>query len=159
VSGELISYLIDTGTVERIAGHLAKCDAYFVPTLSSRVVLPDYALKICTDAVRFEAWSDDVLVGLVAAYCNDRERFHAYITSVSVLTEWTGGGVATRLLLNCVEYAKLHGLRRISLEVASGHASAIRLYEKCGFLVGETSGPFIKMNLDLETREAHEHQA
>jgi ribosomal protein S18 acetylase RimI-like enzyme len=159
VTAESITYLVNTATVERIAAHLAQCDAYFVPTLSSRVVLPDYALKIFSEAVRFEAWSGDVLVGLLAAYCNDPDRRVAYITNVSILAERTGEGIARRLLLRCIEHVRAHALRRISLEVASHHGSAIRLYEKCGFSMGEINGSFSKMNLDLERWEAHEHQA
>jgi ribosomal protein S18 acetylase RimI-like enzyme len=159
VTADSISYRIDTASVERIAEHLTQCDAYFVPVLSSRVDLAEYALKIWTNAVRFEAWSDDVLVGLLATYCNDRERHTAYITSVSALKDWTGEGIATRLILCCVEYAKLRRFRRIGLEVAIGHRSAIHLYEKCGFSLGETSGSFIRMNLDVQTWEAHEHRA
>ena len=151
MTADLIAYRIDTATAELITAHLTLCDAYFVPALSRRVALPDYASKIWTHAIRFEAWSDDVLVGLLAVYCNDRERLDAYITSVSVLADRRGEGVATQLLRNCVDYAKLHGFRRIGLEVASDHRAAVRLYEKCGFSVGETSGSFVKMNLDLAT--------
>jgi ribosomal protein S18 acetylase RimI-like enzyme len=150
VTTQAIAYRINTATVERIALHLKDCEARFVPILSGRVDVNAYAAKIGGNAVRFEAWSDDVLVGLLAAYCNDRERRVAYITSVSVLEQWSGGGIATRLLQRCVEYVKLQRLRRISLEVAGGHASAIHLYEKYGFTAGETNGSMIKMNLDLE---------
>jgi GNAT superfamily N-acetyltransferase/SAM-dependent methyltransferase len=153
VTTESIAYRVDTATVAQIALHLKQCDGHFIPTLSGRVDLNDYAMKIFGNAVRFEAWSDHVLVGLLAAYCNDRERRIAYITSVSILMDWTGKGIARRLLRRCVEYAKLQRLRRISLEVTSGHRSAIRLYEKCGFTAGETNGSMIKMNLDLECQE------
>jgi ribosomal protein S18 acetylase RimI-like enzyme len=159
VTTDSIAYRINSATVEQVAQHLAQCDAYFVPILSGRVDLNVYAMKICSNAVRFEAWSDDLLVGLLAAYCNDPERRIAYITSVSILVDRTGKGIATRLLRCCVEYVKLHRLRRISLEVTRDHRPAIHLYEKCGFSVGETNGALITMNLDLEPWEAHEHQA
>jgi ribosomal protein S18 acetylase RimI-like enzyme len=157
VTAASIAYRVDTATVELITAHLTQCDAYFVPVLSRRVALPDYASKICTHAVRFEAWSDDVLVGLLAVYCNDQERRDAYITSVSVLADRRGEGIATQLLRSCFDYAKLLGLRRIGLEVASDHRTAIHLYEKCGFSVGETSGSFVKMNFDLVAWGSHEH--
>jgi ribosomal protein S18 acetylase RimI-like enzyme len=158
VTAESIAYLVNTATALQVALHLKQCDAYFVPTLSGRVDLNAYATKICGSAVRFEAWSNDVLVGLLAAYCNDRDQRVAYITSVSILEDRTGEGIATGLLRRCVEYVKLLRLRRISLEVARGHRSAIHLYEKCGFTVGETEGSMIQMNLDLENG-THEHQA
>ena len=34
----------------------------------------------------------------------------------------------------CIEHAKALGMRQITLEVASGNTSAIKLYEKSGFV-------------------------
>ncbi len=147
--GDSISYRLDTATAETIAAHLTRCDPSFVPPLSSRVDLPEYALKICTHAVRFEAWSTDVLAGLLAAYCNDRERRHGYITNVSVLDEWRGAGIATHLLQQCVRYGRHQGLLRLDLDVTSDHRRAVGLYERCGFSVDGTRGPVVKMKLDL----------
>ena len=146
-----IEYRVDTATAQQVALHLEQCDANFVPALSGRVDVHAYAAKICGNAVRFEAWSSDVLIGLLAAYCNDPERRVAYITSVSILADRAGEGIATRLLRRCIDYVKLQRLRRINLEVAGGHRSAIHLYEKSGFTVGETKGSMILMHLDLET--------
>ena len=97
--------------------------------------------------MRFEAWSEGALVGLLAAYCNDRENGIAYITSVSVLEDWTGQGIAARLLRECVEHAKVSGMRQICLEVASANLPAIKLYENSGFIAGEATGGSIGMNL------------
>lgn len=109
--------------------------------------------------MRFEAWSGGTLVGLVAAYCNDREGQLAYVTSVSVLKAWAGKGIAARLLSRCVEHAKSSGMRRISLEVASDNAPAIRLYEKYGFAAGKATNAILTMNLSLVDEEEHEDQA
>lgn len=134
----------------QLAEHLSYCDAHFVPQLSDRVEINDYAKKIATRAMRFEAWSGDKLVGLVAAYCNDQEQRIAYITSVSVLRGWTGKGIAARLMKHCIEYAKTSGMWQVSLEVASANAPAIRLYEKIGFVVGRVNAPFVTMDLNLK---------
>lgn len=154
-----------SGTVEfgsnkaseaQIAEHLSHCDADFVPPLSSRVVISDYAKKIVANAIRFEAWSNGDLVGLAAMYCNDREKRVAYITSVSVLREWMGKGIATNLMRRCVEHAKEAEMERISLEVSSGNPAAIRLYEKCGFSAGKASAPFLTMDLYLRQKRGRE---
>ena len=146
---ESMTYLTNVATATQIAGHLACCDTYFVPTLSGRVQIVDYAQKIASRAIRFEAWSENTLVGLVAAYSDDRQRRMAYITTVSILPEWTRRGIATRLVLSAVEYARLQRLRRISLEVARDQRSAIHLYEKCGFSADETQEPIVSMHLNL----------
>jgi ribosomal protein S18 acetylase RimI-like enzyme len=148
-----IEYLRNKATVAEIAEHLRAGDGNFVPPLSSRVDIDDYASKIAARATRFEAWADGVLVGLVAAYCNDQERRIAYITSVSVLKEWMGKGLSAELMRHCIDHAKATGMRRISLEVARDNAPAIRLYEKNGFVTGPADTPYVSMHLDLEHRE------
>jgi ribosomal protein S18 acetylase RimI-like enzyme len=147
-----IEYLLNKASAVQIAEHLSRCDADFVPPLSGRVEIKDYARKIVSNATRFEAWSGGTLVGLVAAYCNDREKRIAYITSVSVLREWTGKGIASHLMSRCVEHAKTSGMRQMSLEVAGGNAPAIELYEESGFIAGKADAPLITMVLMLEKR-------
>lgn len=154
-----VEYLSNKATEAEIADHLSSCDADFVPPLSERVGINDYANKIANKAVRFEAWSGGTLIGLVAAYCNDREKRIAYITSVSVLREWAGKGIAARLMSQCAGYAAASGMRKISLEVASDNYPAIKLYEKSGFVAGRMNGVFVGMDLYLKNGEEHEQQA
>lgn len=157
-----VEYLSNKASEAEIAEHLSRCDADFVPPLSGRVEISDYAQNIASKAMTFEAWSGGTtLVGLVAAYCNDQgqEKRIAYITSVSVLKAWTGKGIAACLMNRCVEHAKVSGMRQVSLEVASDNAPAIRLYETSGFVAGKVNAPFVTMNLYLKSREEHEQQA
>lgn len=144
-----VSYLLNKASEAEIAAHLWECDACFVAPLSTRVDIGDYSRKIASKSMRFEAWSDGTLVGLVAAYCNDHEGGTGHITSVSVLKAWTRKGIAGRLVSQFVEHAKLSGMRNISLEVASADAPAIRLYEKLGFAVNLTIRGFTRMSLIL----------
>ena len=145
-----VEFLLNKASAAQIADHLRACDADFVPPLSVRVEITDYARKIESNATRFEAWSDDTLVGLVAAYSNDQENHIAYITSVSVLTAWTGKGIAASLMNQCVGHAEVAGMRRIRLEVESDNTRAIRLYEKSRFIADKVTGAFIIMNLYLK---------
>lgn len=146
---DLIEYQINKASEADIAAHLEECNADFMPRLSERVEIDDYAKKIAENAARFEAWADDKLVGLVAAYCNDHERLIAYITSVSVLGPWTGKGIAAHLLDQCINHVKKLGMGRISLDVTQANTSAIKLYEKSGFTVSKTTGSVVEMNLYL----------
>lgn len=155
----VVEYLSNKACAVEMAEHLRLCDADFMPTLSDRVDINDYALKILSKAMRFEAWSSGELVGLVAAYCNDQEKRIAYITSVSVLKEWTGKGIAACLISRCIKHVKTLGLVQICLEVASDNTPAIRLYEKSGFVAGNANAPFVTMNLYLESGEEYERKA
>ena len=154
-----ITYLLDKASSAQIADHLLRCDADFTPALSSRVDINEYAKKIGNKARRFEAWSGGSLVGLVAAYCNDRETRLAYITSVSVQRQWAGNGIATRLIARCVAHAVASAMRQVNLEVAREDSRAIKLYEKCGFTAGELNAQFVQMSLVLKRGKEHEQRA
>jgi len=144
-----IAYLLNKASAAQIAEHLLRCDADFALALSSRVDINEYAKKIESKATRFEAWSDSTLVGLLAAYCNNREERLAYVTSVSVLSQWAGNGIATRLIGRCAEHALASGMRQVNLEVARDNSRAIKFYEKCGFVAGEVDALFLQMSLIL----------
>ena len=150
-----ITYSRSLTTASQIAMHLAACDAHFQPPLSGRVIVGDYAEKLAARAVRFEAWSGDSLIGLVAVYGNEAPS-PAYITNVSVLPGWTGRGIATHLLRAAIAYSGVNHFPRLRLEVAAAHAAAIRLYERCGFTMEDNRGQLVGMVLDLAGERAHE---
>jgi len=152
-----VEYQLNKASAAEIAEHLSCCNKDFVPPLSARVEIKGYAKKIVSKATRFEAWRGGTLVGLVAAYCNDQENHIAYITSVSVLRGWTGNGIAVRLMILCVEYAKACDMRQISLEGASDNVPAIKLYEKSGFITSKSNALFISMNLYLKGGKEYEY--
>jgi ribosomal protein S18 acetylase RimI-like enzyme/2-polyprenyl-3-methyl-5-hydroxy-6-metoxy-1,4-benzoquinol methylase len=145
---ELVEFCLNQATEAEIADHLLRCDADFVPPLSGRVEIDGYAHKIADKAMRFEAWAEGVLVGLVAAYCNDSERCAAYITSVSVLQGWKIRGIASRLMKQCIEHVKEQGFECIELEVDSQNISAAKLYEKMGFIMNRMNDRTAIMHLN-----------
>ncbi len=93
-----IEFREGTATKEDIHAHLEECDGGFHPKLSLKVDIGEYAAKIRARARTFEAWSGEKLVGLVAAYMNDRATRTGFITSVSVATSFVGRGIASALL-------------------------------------------------------------
>jgi ribosomal protein S18 acetylase RimI-like enzyme len=150
-----ISFQKDSASADQIARHLQLCDAQFTPALSSRVDIANYADRIAGRSVRFEAWSEGALVGLVAAYANDPVCRVAFVTNVSVLESWTCRGIGRRLLENCIEHVRRQGQLALRLEVADEQRPAIRLYEGLGFekigVIGESaSGRSIEMRLELQ---------
>jgi ribosomal protein S18 acetylase RimI-like enzyme len=148
-----LKILLNEATEADIVAHLQACDIDFVPPLSGRTEINNFAKKILCNSTRFEAWSSGVLVGLVASYCNNRENLIAYITSVSVLREWNRQNIAACLLKQCIAYVKALGMLQIVLEVGRDNKPAIKLYEKSGFVASITDKPFVTMILFLEGRE------
>ena len=149
-----ITYTINKTTEFEIVNHLSACDADFIKDLVARINISEYGNKIYTRAVRFEAWADNILVGLVAAYCNDNINRIAYITSVSVLGLWQGNGIAAQLIQRCIEHVERLEMGSISLEVARENVPAIGLYTKNGFVDVESGGAFVKMNLLIDKERA-----
>ena len=125
--------------------HLHRCDDLFVPRLSERMDLDLYAEKIIDYSNRFEAWHKQELIGLVAAYTNDHESRIAYITNVSVLLEWQGQGIASRLLSDCMEHSGHNGFDGLVLEVHLSNMKAIALYQKLGFEKNRNAESFVFM--------------
>ncbi len=141
---------INQATTLEVIDLLQSCDRAFVPPLSSRVNISDYAHKIVSKAQRFEVWADGSMVGLVAAYFNEVAKSTAFISSVSVLPAWQGLGIASQLVARCLEYGRSCGFKRIELEVNSGNSAALRLYETSGFLRVGSIDQSVTMYLNLE---------
>ncbi len=135
-----IEVCLNKASESEIVDHLLCCDSEFVPPLSVRVEISTYAKKIASKAIRFEAWAEGALVGLVAVYCNDSECQTAYITSVSVLREWMRRGIASDLIEQCNEHVKGLGFVQIELEVDNENVDAIKLYRKKGFKINMIDG-------------------
>jgi GNAT superfamily N-acetyltransferase len=139
----------DEASVSQITEHLRRCEADFIPPLAERMDIDDYAHKIAARAVRFEAWAGDTLVGLVAVYCNDPDRRVAFVTSVSVVPEHQGRGVAATLLASAIEDARREGFGRIALEVGRANSAAVGLYANAGFKMEAGDDRMVRMNLEL----------
>lgn len=148
MSEELV-YRINTATVNEIEEHLRQADEDFLPPLSGRIEIAPYASKLVGNAVRFEAWASGRLVGLVAVYCNDLAGETAYVSSVSVLKDHAGRGIASTLMLKCIEHVVHARMRRIRLEVSLDNEPALRLYERHGFSLIAQEMRSATLELDL----------
>ena len=144
-----IEYHVNKATESQIEEHLKLCEANFKPPLSDRVELQGYSKKIADKAVRFEAWEENVLIALIASYCNDNENRSAFITSVSVLKEMQGRGLASKLMKQCIKHIKSLGLEQVTLEVGNENANAIAFYEKHSFIVSRVEDKTSYMQLNL----------
>jgi putative acetyltransferase len=62
-----------------------------------------------------------------------RARHIAYLGGVAIAPEHSGKGLAQKMFLEMIEYAKTQGILRIELSTATENHRAIALYEKIGF--------------------------
>lgn len=144
-----IQYTQGTASESDILTHLTQCNRQFIPPLDQRVDLPEYTKKIFQRAVRFEAWRQDVLAGLLAAYFNDYDNGTAYITNISVLENQRGGEIATVLMGMSREYALRHCFKVVLLHVARKNRCAIHLYEKNGFRISDEKNDVVTMKYEV----------
>lgn len=142
-----LEYRQGTASASDIKTHLTACDARFDPLLSSRVDVASYAAKLAEHAETFEAWRGGALAGLVAAYFNGQAGSFAFISSVSVVADVKGAGVATRLMHDCLDAARRQGLRYAELQVSRASSAAIALYRKLGF--AESGGDTATLTMRL----------
>jgi len=142
-----IQYKIKTATEKEILFHLRECSDSFIPPLAERVSVNDYAQKIYEKSVTFEAWSDQLLVGFIAAYFNLNGS--AFITNVSVLEKFGGYGIASRMLDMCIRYARKDNIQELALDVNKYNTVEIHLYKRFGFKVHEVNGDTLAMKRQI----------
>lgn len=144
-----IQYAQGTASEEDIFFHLHKCNKDFIPPLDNKVNIKEYAAKIFEKAITFEAWDNNIMVGLVAAYFNDLENKTGYITSVSIIRTYRGIGIAHNLLNNCITHAGLNNFKSICLEVSALNNQAVLIYKKIGFQVQEENDSLLIMRYEI----------
>ena len=118
--------------------------------LESSIDRVNYIKKIFDNAVKFEAWYNDHLIGVLAFYSNDKKYLMAYISAISVIKSFQGMGVSSQLMKRCICYLENNGMFLINLQVLKSNFRAIKLYEKFGFKTTEEGNSVIKMTLHLK---------
>ncbi|ALO44121.1 GNAT family N-acetyltransferase [Pseudoalteromonas phenolica] len=93
----------------------------------------------------WSAWRGNEAVGCVAL--KYLSPYHCEIKSMRTSSQARGTGVGSQLLNHVIEYAKLNGVKRLSLETGTMDffAPARKLYRKKGF---EPCGPFGDYEVD-----------
>lgn len=145
-----VLYKINTATKKEIYNHLIICNDIFIPKLNTRIDISTFSDKIFEKAIKFEAWHNNILIGLVSAYFNNLETGTGFINNVSVLPEYHKKGIASQLIKNSEDYAKKNNFRQIQLEVNKNNFSAVNLYKKNKFYPVENNGDFIIMKKSIE---------
>ena len=146
---DALTYAQNISSSAEIHGHLRHCDAHFLPRLSDRVDLAQYADKLGLYSDRFEAWADSELVGLVAVYVNDKEKQLAHISNVSVAPRWQRRQIAKNLMLSALEHTQSLHFPVIRLTVDERSEGAVALYVRLGFKVFESTGSLLSMQKAL----------
>jgi ribosomal protein S18 acetylase RimI-like enzyme len=146
----VVEYKINSATLNDLLLHLELCNSLFIPPLNSKVDLSVYAQKIFNNALLVEAWKQNDLIGLIAAYFNDIQNDIGFITNVSVVQEYNNQGVAKELLSITKQYATEHHFNKIKLEVHPENEKALRFYSNNNFKIITKESNSIIMELSLK---------
>ncbi|MEI5639571.1 MULTISPECIES: GNAT family N-acetyltransferase [unclassified Pseudoalteromonas] len=111
---------------------LNQVDADFSPTLSSRVNLEQYALKLLKVATVFGLYKQNQLVGAIAIYMNDLDNKIAFCPFIAILPNSRGQGLSKQLLELAIADLKSKQFNSLSLTVRAD-SPASYLYKKVGF--------------------------
>jgi len=145
-----LRYTTGEASASEIYLHLMGCNESFISSLDKRVSLRRYSSRLSREAITFEAWDIDILVGLVAAYFNEPDGQLGYITNVSTAEAYEGQGIASALIVLCIGYAVQYGFKTIGLEVKRANTRAIDLYKRFQFHERESkSASMMQMELDI----------
>lgn len=123
---------------DEFVDYLIKVDEEYIPPISNHVMLADYAGKLISNASIVTAREKKALIGLCAFYCNDYKNKRSFISTIGIQSNFTGKGIAKKILNKTIEMSKEVGMEKIELQVFSGNKRAICFYSKNGFYKVDT---------------------
>jgi len=149
ISKKNIKYSINKSSKNDIYSHLIECSNNFIPPLDKYVNIDEYSDKIYNKSVRFEAFCNNKLIGLIALYCNIKKNI-GFITNISVNSNFFNSDISIIILDNCKKYMLKNNYNYISLEVNKNNARAIRFYKKNKFIHTSSKKSNLIMKLKLQ---------
>lgn len=141
----MLVYSVKKASRQEIYQHLQRVNKFFIPSLEYRVDIADFSDKIFNNAITFEAWDNENLIGLLSVYFNNTLHYHAFINNISIEEKHANSGIATSLMSNCLKYGQNNNFKSVGLEVSTHNLIAIKLYENFGFQIIEEFNDFFKM--------------
>jgi 2-polyprenyl-3-methyl-5-hydroxy-6-metoxy-1,4-benzoquinol methylase len=137
-----IQYKKNTTTEQQIFEYLKKNEVEL--SLTGLVDIFEYSKKIYEKAIKFEAFIDDELIGLVAVYDS------GFLTSVGVLKKFKFKGIGSHLLTMGLDFLRKNRCLESTLKVHTDNNVAINFYKKFGFIEDGIDGNYYKMRLNME---------
>lgn len=113
--------------------YLIEVDQLFPVALSDKVVLGEYAKKLCTKATLCIEKRENQYVGVVAGYTENIENGLAYISLVGVRPQYSGKGIASKLIKEFLDVCRSKHIKKAHVYTDVRNEKAIAMYEKLGF--------------------------
>ena len=144
---EKIEFLwLNRGEGVRLYKFLCEVDDIFIPKLSERVNIKEYAEKLAQNAENIVACYDEEDVGACSIYCNLET---AFISSFAVKNAYMRMKIGSQMMEQVKEHARASRCRSIKLEVFHRNSKAMKFYEKQGFVCAKHVNEWFTMEYKL----------
>ena len=117
-----------------------------IPSLSSRVIISDYARKLGEYAFTLFVTLNSIDIASCSLYCNETV---AFISNFSVKNEFANKGLGSKMMDEVKRFVKEQGCDKIELEVYKDNIKGIHFYKKNEFLEKEDCEKSIIMSCIL----------
>jgi lipopolysaccharide/colanic/teichoic acid biosynthesis glycosyltransferase/GNAT superfamily N-acetyltransferase len=119
-------------TLDELKQSLHEIDKDFVPNLSERVDIDEYAERMMNRAkFMIERDQDAIIKGIVAVYIDDEKSPNGFVTHVATNKKYRNQGVAKRLMIKTMDYCKKAG--KTGIDLYTYNPIALDLYQNMGF--------------------------
>ncbi len=135
--------------VDAIVSYLTAHADIFVPPLTGRVDIPQFASKIACNAEQFWVYAGDVKAGFMACYFNHPDKEFGFVASFSIIPKFQNMGMGKALIREAISFGVRNHFRKLRLEVQQGNDRAEAFYSQLGFMRIESSSGHGYFELDL----------
>ncbi|MDY0142786.1 MAG: GNAT family N-acetyltransferase [Bacteroidales bacterium] len=137
---------------------LTQYDSYFIPKISERNNLIEYAEKLASNATFIIAKKFNNIAGFAAFYFNQAPK-SSYLTLIAVNKDFQGLGIGKSLINELILFCRTKNSTGIMLEMRANDSKLLNFYTKLGFEITEKfKSPFNEevkyyMNLRISKNE------
>ena len=124
--------------LNKIINFIEECDNLFPIPISKKTNIPEYVEKVLTHGDVFACMIDGEIAGLIFGYANDTENYTAYLSLLCVKPAFQGKGISKRLIDRFKDHCTDAKMKRITLYTHVTNTTAIKLYEKYGFVMSDS---------------------
>lgn len=118
---------------------------------SDVVSVEDYVEKLLINANVYAYFNlSSEIIAVIAIYTNDTISKNAYIPILSVKKNWLGKGLASSLVEQAIQIAKINFMKTITVKTWHPNTKAISLYSKFNFIIIEKDNSNVLFEKKLE---------
>ena len=132
-----MDFRVNASTPQDIALLFEVSGTAFIEGITINQNLAEYINKIFLKSHRYELWSNEDLVGLLAFYRNDTAK-EIYVTSISISEKYQGMGHGKYLFEKLLADTGQNQIKSIRLEVRGDNQKALDFYNSLNFEIKST---------------------